>query len=332
MSTQSISRSIEASASQRTTRAVVFEAPGQLALRTLQLPQPGPGQVVVEVEWTGISTGTEKLLWNGTMPAFPGMGYPLVPGYETVGRVVATGTNSLRQAGDRVFVSGASCYGEVHGLFGGAASRVVVDEVRTLPLAPDAGEEATLLALAATAHHALTDSDGTAALPDLVVGHGVLGRLVARTAMALGGHAPVVWETNAARRGGATGYSVIDPNDDSRDDYRRVVDVSGDNQILDRLIPRIAKHGEIVLAGFYANALSFTFPPAFIREARMRVAAEWLPGDLSAVAKLVRQNRLSLSGLITHRACADHASDAYTLAFSSPDCLKMILDWRTHAE
>ena len=34
---------------------------------------------------------TEKLLWNGTMPHFPGMGYPLVPGYESVGRVIEAG-------------------------------------------------------------------------------------------------------------------------------------------------------------------------------------------------------------------------------------------------
>jgi myo-inositol-1(or 4)-monophosphatase len=34
---------------------------------------------------SGISTGTERLLWDGTMPPFPGLGYPLVPGYETVG-------------------------------------------------------------------------------------------------------------------------------------------------------------------------------------------------------------------------------------------------------
>ena len=43
----------------------------------------------MDIEWSGISTGTEKLLWSGRMPPFPGMGYPLVPGYESVGRIVA---------------------------------------------------------------------------------------------------------------------------------------------------------------------------------------------------------------------------------------------------
>ena len=42
-----------------------------------------------------------------------------------------------------------------------------------------------------------------------------------------------------------------------------------------RLIARLAPGGEIVLAGFYSAPLSFVFPPAFMREARIRVAAEW---------------------------------------------------------
>jgi 2-desacetyl-2-hydroxyethyl bacteriochlorophyllide A dehydrogenase len=68
--------------------AIVFQQPKALALSALQLPEMGAGDVLVKVEYSGISTGTERLLWDGTMPAFPGMGYPLVPGYETVGRVV----------------------------------------------------------------------------------------------------------------------------------------------------------------------------------------------------------------------------------------------------
>lgn len=74
------------------TLAVVLERPEQLVLSKLSLPEPAHDEVVVDVEWSGISTGTERLLWSGRMPAFPGMGYPLVPGYETVGRITASGT------------------------------------------------------------------------------------------------------------------------------------------------------------------------------------------------------------------------------------------------
>ena len=56
-----------------------------------------------------------------------------------------------------------------------------------------------------------------------------------------------------------------------------------------------------MLAGFYADRLSFAFPPAFMREARLRIAAQWRPDDLVTVRRLIGDGSLSLDGLITHR-------------------------------
>lgn len=308
------------------TLAVVLQEPEQLALTRLPLTPPGDPDVVVEMEWSGISTGTERLLWSGRMPSFPGMGYPLVPGYESVGRVVAAGPAARVAPGERVFVPGARCYGDVRGLFGGAASRVVVSGAKVTSIGDALAEEAVLLALAATAMH-VTGGD-PAAQPDLIVGHGVLGRLIARIAMALGTAPPTVWERDPTRAGGADGYAVVAPDEDPRRDYRRICDVSGDPKILDSLIARLDPGGEIALAGFYTDPLSFAFPPAFMREARLRIAAEWRPDDLAAVRRLIDAGRLSLGGLITHRAGAADAADAYRTAFGDPACLKMILDWR----
>ena len=108
------------------TMAIVLEQPERIAFSRLELTPPGDDDVVVEIDCSGISTGTEKLLFSGRMPAFPGMGYPLVPGYESVGRIVAAGPQAMHRVGERVFVPGARCYGEVRGLFGGAASTIVV--------------------------------------------------------------------------------------------------------------------------------------------------------------------------------------------------------------
>ena len=183
-----------------------------------------------------------------------------------------------------------------------------------------------LLALAATAYHALTiGGDGQA---ECVVGHGVLGRLLARLIIAMGGDPPVVWESNPERAAGATGYRVIDPATDTRRDYRLIFDASGDAGLLDSLIARLAPRGEIILAGFYSAPLTFSYPPAFMREAAIRVAAEWKHEDLLAVRNLIDTGRLSLDGLITHHADALSAESAYRTAFDDPSCLKMVLDWR----
>lgn len=307
--------------------AVVFEEPGQLALRSVVLAEPGDGDCVVDVEWSGISTGTERLLWLGHMPAFPGLAYPLVPGYETVGKVSAVGSSCALSVGQRVFVPGSRGFTDVQGLFGGAAERLVVDASRVTPLVEGLGEEATLLALAATAYRAVTRGPA-GSLPDLIIGHGVLGRLAARMVVALGGAAPTVWENQASRRAGAQGYSVIDPEADTRSDYRLICDASGAPGLLDQLITRLAPAGCIILAGFYQEPVSFAFPPAFMREAQLRISAEWQPADLVSVTELIARDGLSLGGLITHRSPAADADPAYEQAFADADCLKMILDWR----
>ncbi len=311
------------------TLAVVLESPEHLVLSRLNLTDPGEDDVIVDMEWSGISTGTERLLWSGRMPPFPGLGYPLVPGYESVGRIVDAGTRSGRQIGERVFVPGARCFGPVRGLFGGAAAKVVVPGTKVTPIDERLGEEGVLLALAGTAYHAVAAKGS--AYPDLIIGHGVLGRLIARLASVLAATPPVVWETNPGRTAGALGYTVIHPEADTRRDYRAIYDVSGDSKILDSLIGRLAPGGEIVLAGFYSEPLSFAFPAAFMREARIRVAAEWREPDMLAVKALIESGALRLDGLITHRQQATDAPAAYRTAFTDVSCLKMILDWRAHS-
>ncbi len=316
--------------SARTATAVVIEQPEKLSLQTIPLPTPADDEVVVDLEWTGISTGTERLLYSGRMPPFPGLGYPLVPGYESVGRVREAGPRAGRQVGQRVFVPGASCFGDVRGLFGGAASRVVVAGARALPLGEALDDDrAVLLALAATARHALAATHARA--PDLIVGHGVLGRLLARLAVASGAAAPVVWERQSERRAGAAGYRVLDPAEDTRRDYRAIYDVSGDAGLVDELVARLAPGGELVLAGFYCEPIRFDFAPAFMREARLRIAAEWQPDDLMWALEEATSGRLSLDALITHRLDASEAATAYRTAFTDPACLKMVLDWRAFA-
>ena len=303
--------------------AVILEAPERLSLRPLALNAMAAGDVRVEVDYSGISSGTEKLLWSGRMPSFPGMGYPLVPGYESVGRIVDAGAEVRARIGEWVFVPGANCFAAARGLFGGTARHVILPSARALPVDEALGRDGILIALAATAHHAIAGG----AMPELIVGHGILGRLIARIALAMGAPAPTVWETNPARREG-TGYAAIDPAQDERRDYRTICDASGAADLLDTVIPRLGKGGEIVLAGFY-DRLSFAFPPAFMREARLRISAEFTQADTAAVTALIAGGALRLDGLISHARPAAEAGEAYPQAFTDPDCLKMVLDWRT---
>ncbi len=172
--------------------AVVLKGPRDLGLQTVALADPSATDLVIRIDHSGISTGTEKLIWTGDMPPFPGFGFPLVPGYESAGTVIEAGAETSYKTGDRVFVPGANCYGDIRGLFGGASNLLVSDAARVTRIDASLKAEGALLALAATARHSMAGLNKS--VPDLIVGHGVLGRLLARLTIAAGAPAPTVWE------------------------------------------------------------------------------------------------------------------------------------------
>ncbi len=312
------------------TKAVVMSEPGSLSIRPVDLKNPSKEDVVIKINYSGISTGTEKLFYNGKMPQFPGMGYPLVPGYESTGEVVQAPKDSNLKIGDMVFVPGADCYsGSVKSLFGGAARMIISAPNRLIKIDSTMGCNGALFALAATARHAIAGFGNK--MPDVIVGHGVLGRLLARLVILAGEKPPIVWEKNILRHSGATDYEVVLPEYDERSDYDCIFDVSGDSEILDSLIGRVRKGGEVVLAGFYPERLGFGFAQAFLKEVSLRVSAEFTPEDVATTKLLIEDGSLSFDGLISNVSSAKEANKAYNIAFNNAECLKMVLDWRNAA-
>lgn len=312
------------------TKAVVMSEPGSLSIQPVDLKSPSKEDVVIKINYSGISTGTEKLFYNGKMPQFPGMGYPLVPGYESTGEVVQAPKDSNLKIGDMVFVPGADCYsGSVKSLFGGSAQMIISSPNRLIKIDSTMGCNGALFALAATARHAIAGFGNK--MPDVIVGHGVLGRLLARLVILAGEKPPIVWEKNILRHSGATDYEVVLPEYDERSDYDCIFDVSGDSEILDSLIGRVRKGGEVVLAGFYPDRLGFGFAQAFLKEVSLRVSAEFTPEDVATTKLLIEDGSLSFDGLISNVSSAKEANKAYNIAFNNAECLKMVLDWRNAA-
>ena len=291
------------------TKAVVMSEPGSLSIQPVDLKSPSKEDIVIDINYSGISTGTEKLFYNGKMPQFPGMGYPLVPGYESTGEVVQAPKDSNLKIGDMVFVPGADCYsGSVKSLFGGAAQMIISSPNRLIKIDSTMGCNGALFALAATARHAIAGFGNK--MPDVIVGHGVLGRLLARLVILAGEKPPIVWEKNILRHSGAIDYEVVLPEYDKRSDYDCIFDVSGDSEILDSLIGRVRKGGEVVLAGFYPDRLGFGFAQAFLKEVSLRVSAEFTPEDVATTKLLIEDGSLSFDGLISDVYSTKNANEA----------------------
>ncbi len=73
-----------------TPRAVTIDRPGSLRVTSVEPAEPGPGEALVRVAWSGIC-GSDREVFTGGRPA-GFVRYPIVPGHEWSGTVVGVGT------------------------------------------------------------------------------------------------------------------------------------------------------------------------------------------------------------------------------------------------
>lgn len=83
-----------------TMHALVVEEPGRAAVKEVPIPVPGPGEVLIRVERTGIC-GTDIHIYRGEYVS----PYPIIPGHEFSGTIAGLGKGVTRfRIGDRVAV------------------------------------------------------------------------------------------------------------------------------------------------------------------------------------------------------------------------------------
>jgi len=178
--------------------ALWYAAARECVLNTEELPAPGPSDCLVRTLWSGISRGTERLVFEGRVPeseyermrapfqqgAFP---FPVKYGYCAVGMVDAGPTELL---GRTVF-----CLHPHQDRFVVAANRVT-----PLPEGLPA-RRAVLAANMETALNAHWDAGSGPADRIVVAGGGVLGLLVAFIAARLPGAEVTLVDLDESRAG-----------------------------------------------------------------------------------------------------------------------------------
>ncbi len=166
--------------------AVVAEAPGQVTTRQLRLKALGPRDVLVRSLVSGVSTGTDKWVMQGTF-VWVDITYPSVPGYQVAGVVESMGSEVTGfQIGQSVAVTRArECEG-VASAWGTHASRVVaeVNEVYDAPEIPPA--RAAFLVSAQVGYNAASRLQADAGARVLVMGDGIIGASAALACVARG--------------------------------------------------------------------------------------------------------------------------------------------------
>jgi 2-desacetyl-2-hydroxyethyl bacteriochlorophyllide A dehydrogenase len=230
-----------------------FVAPRKVELRAGRVQAPRGAAFVARAIASGVSQGTELLLYRGEGPTpfDPSLDgpktqtYPRRYGYAWVGEVVERGEGSGFAVGDRVF--SLAPHGDRH-LLDDAAARPIPESV-----------PATRAVLAANLETAVTCAwDAGAELGDevVVLGGGVVGLLtawlVARTARRVRIVEPAPHRRQIARALGFGARDVASPEElepDGRADV--VIEATGDPRALDAAIAWAAPEAAVTIASFY---------------------------------------------------------------------------------
>jgi len=314
----------------RNTQAVVIPEPGKVELREVALRAAGPDDVIIQTAYTSISAGTERMLLAGQMP-HPMLRLPVVPGYETVGRIVETGENVADEwYGRCVYVGGAHCYEGVNAAWGGQSATMITEAKRVIPLDGIDPRHGVLLALAATALHGIDLLHLTPDSRVLVLGQGPVGQLASRFAQ--GCHA---WVASADRIPSRLAHSVGDVVVNAAaeslveavgESVSVIVEATGSMEALTSALPLLSHGGVVLLLGYY-QTLQLPYMPLFLKEARLLTAKEWAPGDLLRCRDQIAAGELDVSSLLTHEMSILDVAAAYDVALKDQDCLKLVLDW-----
>ena len=312
-------------------RAIVFPEAGRVELRDVALRPLADDEVVVDTYYSSISAGTERMLFGGKLPRIPGLGYPIVPGYEAAGRVVAVGPAAEGVAvGDEVFVGGSHCYTDAAAMFGGQSSRLLKRAAQVVPLHGIPLAQAPILALAATALHGVRRLGDVAGKRVAVFGMGAVGQLAAQFLQAAGATVVAV-DRSAERLATAPGHERVDASVAGYEasfgaPVDHAVEATGEPRVIATCASVMNLGGSIVLLSFYDD-LNPPFQQLFMKEVTLLVAREWAPQDLFAARDAAASGAVDLAPLSGHVVPVGRYEEAYRTAFEDTSVLKVVLQW-----
>ncbi len=325
------------------TRAVVT-AERLLSFERFELPEPQGSQVLVRLERTIISAGTELANYTGLEPdtRVPGSWccYPWNPGYGGIGRVIATGAEVTHlPLGDRVY-----------GIFN-HATHGLVDSAREICVRVPGGLDSTTAVFVRMGNVAITAWQRATVAPGdevMVIGLGIVGNLAGQF-FALAGARVTGVDLSERRRVIAleTGFAAaVGPEAMTGLRPRIVVDAVGDSRVIETAVSVVRRNGQVILLGTprapYPTDATEILRPVHQKGVNVIGALEWnIPllkgradgglsteGNAELVLGMLARGELLTGSLCTHVLPGDRLGDGYRGLLEEKDTyLGVVLDW-----
>ncbi|MEE6266597.1 zinc-dependent alcohol dehydrogenase family protein [Streptomyces diastatochromogenes] len=304
-------------------RAVVIHTPGQYEVTTVTDPVPGPGEVVVAPAAVGIC-GTDVHIVQGEFAPTP---YPIVPGHEFTGEVVALGADvtGLR-TGERVAVDPSLFCGACHycangrgnlcenwGAIGDTVDGAMAEYVKVpaancyrLPENVEFAQGALIEPLSCAVH-------GFDVLPRrlgdhyLIYGAGTMGLLMLQLARTAGAASLSVVDINTdrlrvAERLGADATAVGAAELDRPQGWETVIDCTGVIPVIEDGLGRVRRGGTFQQFGVAPSAATAAFSPFRVYNDEITIVGSMaVLHSFGRAVDLMAKGVVDADTMITHR-------------------------------
>ncbi len=328
---------------------------GQMVVvEEFDVPDPGPGQVLVRVSRSQVSAGSERRRFRGAVDPDPSMplGYlEKPPGYTAVGRVQSVGQGVTDFAeGDRVFALGR----HASHLVVDAVSEDQDDLVRPVQHAdPELTDEQVCFSrLGDVALHAIRRAELRPGESSAVFGLGVVGQLIVALARRVGAHPVIALDPEPERLEYAEASGATHTVDLSADvAVDAIMDITGRGaqsvfhanwsaQSLADCIDSAAYAGKVVLVGATRGVLETRLRNLLVREIDVRgshliddYSHKYYPwttgGDRDLIMRMIASGELDVDHLVTHVERPEAADEIFEMIVRSPrGWMAVFFDWR----
>ena len=312
-------------------RALFHTAPRCVEIRELPAPRPAAGEVLVRTLCSGISSGTERLVYRGEIPAeltlddtIDALGgtfsYPFAYGYACVGEVA--------ESGQTVFA-----FHPHQDVFAAQAGELI-------PLPAIDPASATLFPLVETAMQVTLDAGTGYRDRVIVLGAGVLG-LLTGLLLQRSGWRPLIAEPQEWRRAMASslGVATADPAELVKEEVPLVIDASGNPDAPAMALNMLAHEGTLLIASWFGTKpVVLPLGGAFHRRRLVirSTQVSTMPARLSGTWTLARRRRetvellpeLPLAQLCTHVFDFGRAAEAFrAVDEGEPGLMHAVLDY-----
>ena len=316
-------------------RAVVFDEPGQLSVQAMPDPVPGATDVVVEVAGVGIC-GTDIHVFEGH---YAGTAYPLIPGHEVSGTVVAAGRDvTAVSVGDRVVVDPTLSCGQcdqcVNGgynlclnwnSFGvtrthGASAEFLLAPARNAYRLPEGVDlfQATMVEPLSCAIRAFDVLPRRLGDHYLIYGAGTMGLLLAQLAPRAGAVSVTVVDPNEGRRALVTevGIEKVVAAADELDwsSWDVVIDATGVIAAMEDGLPRVKAGGTFQHFGVApADATATYLPISIVRDEISIVGSAASRYTFSRAVELFAVGAIATEPMFSHIFTLDDYGQAMSM-------------------